>query len=152
MPTISPALFTINLAARIGYWEKFWYPPSICFSRMYSLSRSANFCGRKTASVSLPLFGARMITLRSSISIGVSLRTSPTLMQPRAMSSSMIRFRGFCVLNMISSTTSFSRILNWVDFPALNSLRNVLLSQGFWKSGPTEFLMKLRENGQKGES
>jgi len=46
---------------------------------------------------------------------------------------------------MISSTTSFSRILNWVGLLALKSFRKAGLSHGLCKSGLTEVLMKLKK-------
>jgi len=113
------------------------------------LSRSATFWGRKATSNSFPLFGSRMITFRSSISLGWSLRTSPARIQLRVISSSINRFRGLRVLKMISSTTSFSRILNWAGLPALNSFLRVGLSHGFWKSESIELLMKLNKAARR---
>jgi hypothetical protein len=57
--------------------------------------------------------------------------TSLTLMLPRAISSSMRRFLGFVVLKMISSTTSFSRIVQWAILAGLNSFLSIGVLEGF---------------------
>ena len=120
-------------------WRKGW------------VSRSATFWGKKATSASLPLFGSRIIAFRSSISPGLSLRTSPTLMPLLAMSSSNRRFLGFRVLKIISSTTSFSRILSCVGLPARNSFRSAGLSQGFWISRIEGIFHEIEKGRQEGE-
>ena len=43
-------------------------------------------------------------------------------------------FRGLVVLKMISSMVSFSRIVHWLVFPRLKSLRSIGVSQGLERS------------------
>jgi hypothetical protein len=62
---------------------------------------------------------------------GVSCRTSPTLMPPPPISSTMSRFLTFVVLKMISSIVSFSTTSRSMGFPGLFSLLNIGASQGF---------------------
>ena len=55
----------------------------------------------------------------------------------------MSLLRVFIVLNMISSTTSFSRMSQWMVSTGLKSFLSIRVSQGFAREGSTLFLMKL---------
>ena len=72
------------------------------------------------------------------------LSTSPILMPPRAISSSIKRSRRFLVLNIISSTKSFSRISQRCILGSLNNLRKIRVSQGLARVSSTVFLIKLK--------
>jgi len=109
IPTIFPDFMTICLAAsydigkiRTSLASQFW--------SVYSLSRSATFCGINPYSRSFPLFGFRRISFRPWMSLFVSFSTSPIRRPLLAISSRISRFLGFIVLKMISSTVSFSRM------------------------------------------
>ena len=59
----------------------------------------------------LPTFGVLRVSFLSSISVGVNFNTSQILIPPRAINSRISRFLGLMVRKMISSTTSFSRMV-----------------------------------------
>ena len=74
----------------------------------------------------------RLLTVNHEKSFtGVIFKTSPILIPPRAISSSIRRFLGFTVLKMISSTTSFSKISQGIGFVSLNIFLKIGVSQGF---------------------
>lgn len=117
--------------------EKTCPPPAPVFPRLRLI--------QKTPSISFPLFGSWMITFLPSILLGVIFKTSPALIPPLAMSSSIRRFLGLSVQKMISSTTSFSRTFQLITFWALNIFFRIGDSQGFLSSGKKDCLMKLKK-------
>lgn len=62
-----------------------------------------------------------------------SLSTSPIRIPPLAISSSVSRFLGLSVLKMISSTTSFSRIVHCLPLASLKVLLRIGESHGLTK-------------------
>jgi hypothetical protein len=147
IPTKRPAFRTIILAALSLIGKTLCSGPAPD-SFTYYFSRSATFCGMKTTSDSIPLLGLGKVSFLSWISIGLIFRTSPTLIPPRAISSSMIRFLGFMVRKMISSTRSFSTIFHCWGGRSRNIFRSIAVSQGFWILASTEFLRKLKKDLQ----
>ncbi len=66
-------------------------------------------------------------------------------MPPRAMSSSISRFRRLSVLNMISSTVSFSNIVQGGGLASLNSFFRTRVSHGFWNLESNVLITKLKK-------
>jgi len=102
IPTILPAFMTICRAASYDIGKiRSLLLLQLC--SVYSLSRSATFCGMNPNSRSFPLLGFRRISFRPPwTSPFVSFSTSPTRRPPLAISSSISRFLGFMVLHQLS--------------------------------------------------
>jgi len=99
----------------------------------------------KTISRSLPLLGARRVSFRSSISAGVNFKTSPILIPPRAINSRISRFLGLMVRKMISSITSFSRMVQRMGPGDRYSFFSIGVSHGLRKLGSRFWVMKLKK-------
>lgn len=93
----------------VGYWKDHLIRFDF-FSLMYALSRSTTLSEMKTVSISYPLLRSLVISFRSSMSLGMSLRASLIPMPPRVISSSMRRFLKSVFLKSIGLSTSFSRM------------------------------------------
>jgi len=87
-----------------------------------------------------------MINLRSWMSQNLSFNTSPIRIPPRAINSRINWLRILIVLKIISSTVSFSRIVQLMDTFGRNSFRRIGKSQGFWKLKSRLFFKKLKKD------
>jgi len=116
------------------------------FCLAYSRSLSATFWGINTTSCSFPLFGSLMINLRPWMSQNLSFKTSPIRIPPRAINSRINRFRTLVVLNIISSTVSFSIIFQRTITVGRNNFRSIGKSQGFSKCKSRLFFRKLKKD------
>src|SRR4030042_4750352 len=100
----------------------------------------------KTISRSLPLLGARRVSFRSAISPSVNFKTSPILIPPRAINLRMRRFLGLMVRKMISSITSFSRMVQRMGPGGRYSFFSIGVSHGLRKLGSRFWVMKLKKD------
>ena len=99
----------------------------------------------EATSVWRPLLGDWMKILPPSMSAGLKLRTSLTLIPPRAIRSSMRRFLRFWVLKIISSMVSFSTIFQGTGLRSLKTFRSMGEAQGFWNLSLPEFMTKAKK-------
>ena len=93
----------------------------------------------------LGALGARRVNFLSSISLGINFNTSPILIPPRAINSRISRFLGLMVRKMISSTTSFSRMVQRIGPGGRYSFFSIRVSQGLRKLGSRLWVMKLKK-------
>ena len=79
------------------------------------------------------------------MSLGVNFNTSPILIPPRAINSSIKRLRIIVVRKMISSIVSFSIKSQYGGVGARNNCLSIGESHGFLKSETRLFLIKLKK-------
>ena len=115
--------------SRIGYWK-------------YPLIRSNPFPGDVFPEAVGHLL---RVSFLSSMSVGVNFKTSPILIPPRAINSRISRFLGLMVRKMISSTTSFSRMVHRMGPGGRYSFFSMGEAHGLRKSGSRFWVMKLKK-------
>jgi hypothetical protein len=137
--------FIHNLSpCRIGNWE---YPlvwPDL-FPGYVFLEAVRNLLRDKDDFPFLSAFGSLSVSFRSSMPLGVNFNTSPILIPPRAINSRMSRFLGLMVRKMISSTISFSRMVQRMGPGGRYSFFSMGVSHGLRKLGSRFWVTKLKK-------